>query len=169
MNSRISSYTITATDWDAMTNATSLSFGTLFVEPISLFWQASDLSNFEPNYASALAARLDVKFSATATPSPNSNELSGLPRLATPSATARVAAPTTSLVPVDSQGSHGLSTTAKAGIGVGAFFTLFLWIALGFFIYRYRKRKMLGVGGSTPAEIKAAEAPELIEVRKSAK
>jgi hypothetical protein len=53
--------------FDAHENTTTVTVGTRFAQPPYIYWQSSDLSLFEPSYASALASRLKIPFTPTDT------------------------------------------------------------------------------------------------------
>jgi hypothetical protein len=89
--------------------------GTVWAEPVSVYWQSSDLSLFPSAYATSLASAMNVPFlSATS--------------------------PTSSTLPTRTP--EALSVGAKAGIGVGAFFGVAIIAgALVFVSLRRRKRQ----------------------------
>jgi hypothetical protein len=94
---------------------TVFSTGTVWAEPVSVYWQSSDLSLFPSAYATSLASAMNVPFlSATS--------------------------PTSSTLPTRTP--EALSVGAKAGIGVGAFFGVAIIAgALVFVSLRRRKRQ----------------------------
>jgi hypothetical protein len=61
----ISEDMITTIDYNPNENTTEVSRGTKVACPLFITWQASDLSVFDPPYASALAARLKIDFTPT--------------------------------------------------------------------------------------------------------
>ncbi|CAI6339935.1 unnamed protein product [Periconia digitata] len=81
-------------------STTVVSSGIASAEPFQIFWKAEDLRLFPTEYASSLASRIDVPFATSTPASPGARLGSGTPQTSTP-------------VP-------GLSTAAKAGIGVGS-------------------------------------------------
>lgn len=105
---------------------------TVFVVAVTIGWQASDLPNFDPPSAPILA-----QVSATASV-PTTD---GIVATTGPTATSRET-PTASATG-NEDNSDGLSTGAKAGIGIGAALAALLAIALivFFFLRRSRKKK----------------------------
>jgi hypothetical protein len=91
---------------------TVFSTGTVWAEPVSVYWQSSDLSLFPSAYATSLASAMGVPFSVASLPS---------------SSAPPTPAPT------------GLSTGAKVGIAIGAVLGISLFIgALLLFFLRHR-------------------------------
>ena len=140
-------------------NATVLSSGIASVGPMGAYWQESDLSKFDPDYAAILASKFDVDFTPTAIATAD----------ATADATAETASPpdrsqfasATSSVEMDSEEATGLSSGAKAGIGVGVALGVVLLCAAGFLLYRRRVQK-------AKLDHKFAlqnEQPELVQTR----
>lgn len=84
-----------------LSNTTTITEGLAIADPIVVAWQMQDLPLMPTAYASSLATKIGVSWSASTSASPASS--SGLP-----SETGGSPAPT-----------KGLSTGAKAGIGVG--------------------------------------------------
>ncbi|KAH6848443.1 hypothetical protein BKA58DRAFT_284810, partial [Alternaria rosae] len=136
-------------------NATVLSSGIASVGPMGAYWQESDLSKFDPDYAAILASKFDLDFTPTA--------------IATADATAEPASPpdrsqfasATSSLEMDSEEATGLSSGAKSGIGVGVAFGVVLLCAAGFLLYRRRVQKV-------KLDSKLAlqnEQPELVQTR----
>ncbi|KAF1946980.1 hypothetical protein EJ02DRAFT_430194 [Clathrospora elynae] len=144
-------------DTDATANTTTLYSVFMLVTPVIVYWQETDLPKFDPEYAAIVAKRLSLDFTPTATES----------------ITAATAAPpdrshltlSTPTAPSDpSTSAHGLTTGAKAGIGIGAVVGVLLLIP-AFLLYKCigrRKRK-----GSTVSERTALQhdEPELVQVR----
>jgi hypothetical protein len=56
----------TFTTWISETDAMLLKSGTKVMEPIIFYWQETDLANFDEDYASVLAVRLEIDFTPTA-------------------------------------------------------------------------------------------------------
>ena len=136
-------------------NATVLSSGIASMGPMAGYWQESDLSKFDPDYAAILASKFDLDFTPTA--------------IVTADGTAETASPpdrsqfpsATSSLEMDSEDSTGLSSGAKAGIGVGVAFGLALLCAAGFLLYRRLVQKV-------KLDSKSAlqnEQPELVQTR----
>lgn len=113
-----------------MSNSTTLLHASFIADPIGIFWKASDLANFEPAYASALASKLKIKFTANPTQGgsrpPNTASPGSSPGL--PENTAGTSSDT-------------LSTGAKAGIGVGAVLGAIVLGALVFCFCIWRRRR----------------------------
>jgi hypothetical protein len=118
------------TDDDGLSNSTSLLYASFIVDPIGVFWKASDLSNFEPAYASALASKLKIRFMANPTQG-------GPPSSATASPGSVPGLPD----PTSPASSDSLSNGAKAGIGVGAVLGALAMAAIVFFTFVWRKRR----------------------------
>jgi len=136
-------------------NATVLSSGIASMGPMAGYWQEADLSKFDPDYAAILVSKFDLNFTPTA--------------IATADGTAETASPpdrsqfpsATSSLEMDSEESTGLSSGAKAGIGVGVAFGVVLLCAAGFLLYRRRVQKV-------KLDSKSAlqnEQPELVQTR----
>jgi len=122
-------------------NYTTLSTGLAVAAPIYVGWQAKDLPLFPLAYATSLAKQFNIPF----TPGPTPGTSSSLPKQ------------------TNTSQSVGLSTGAKAGIGVGAVLgaacvigVLFLLLCLA----RRRRRRRITVG--TPGN----ELPEMIDQNK---
>lgn len=114
------------TQW--ISNKTTLTAGTMEVEPIVVYWQAKDLTSFGSEYATSLAQALQVQVSASTTPADR--------------ATASAATSSTTIQPSPSP---SLSPGQLAGIVLGAIFGAAI-IALGiFFIYMRHRRYSNGV------------------------
>jgi len=155
----ISSYTTTISgsavvqsswNFDATLNSTTVAYPSLFVDPVEVMWKASDLSIFEPSYASALATRLSISFTATATASSSTGP--------SPRPTIGFPGPTSPASP-----SPNLSAGAKAGIGVGAAVGALAIAAFVFFLLRWRKRRTTDMHGTPTHNTTAVEAPELVQ------
>lgn len=140
------------TGYDGTSNATTITYGTMIAHPIIVVWEAKDLSLFDIDHASRLAARLDV-------PSPTATQIIGA-ETARASSTLSLSSPTCSNV--DSE-SDGPSVGVKAGIIVGAIFGGFLiasLVLLSFTRFRRRKKNHKGLSHSHYV------VPEFEEVRK---
>ena len=153
----------TTTRWnnDQPDKTTVLSFGTMTADSVVIYWQSTDLSLFEPKYASALANRLGLSFSPTAEPT------AGVAS-AKPSATSGLPASTGMSEP--SNGSSSLSTGAKAGVGIGAALGALI-VAAGIFFFYRRNRRRRGNQGSNyhnPGMSQRADMPELVSTSRVA-
>jgi hypothetical protein len=124
-------------------NATVVCVGTRIVEPISIWWQAKDLSLFEPLLAAALASRLKIDFTESGVmPTPASTQ----PPLDAPPASSSRLPGQTSLPNLQQVSSFGLNTKTKAGISVSAIVGALIFIIVPLFLYRRhirKRRKML--------------------------
>jgi hypothetical protein len=119
-------------------NTTIVSYGTRIAEPVVLWWQAKDLSLFEPSYAAALASRLKINFIASgATPTPASTQP---PLDASPASSSRLPGQTSLLISQQSP-SSGLTAGAKAGISIGAIRGALILITAPLFLYRRHLQK----------------------------
>ncbi|KAF1829397.1 hypothetical protein BDW02DRAFT_167909 [Decorospora gaudefroyi] len=136
-------------------NMTVLTSATITGEPIVIYWQVSDLSKFDPDYASLLARRLDIEITPTAAASLASET-------ARPSSSPFVPSPT-SISPSD-PASQRLTTGAKAGIGVGAAVGAVLLSIAAFLLYKRHMRS----ASETKYHKQTApqnEQPELVQAR----
>jgi hypothetical protein len=97
-------------------NSTVLTTGTMVADEVVIYWQATDLSKFDEEYASMPARRLYINFTLT------------------PTATASNPSDT-------EKKTSGLSTGAKAGIGVGVAVVVVLFCVGGFLLFRGRHSK----------------------------
>ena len=141
-------------DYDAKVNSTTINYASLLVDPVGVFWKASDLPIFEPSYASAIAKRFNISFTATSTqsgPVPTS-------QTALPGPTTGIPGPTSPASP-----SPSLGTGAKAGIGVGAALGALVIAAFVLFLLRWRKRRTTQMHGTPTHNATAVEAPELVQ------
>tara|TARA_R110002003_G_scaffold140_19_gene12877 strand:+ start:15480 stop:15998 length:519 start_codon:yes stop_codon:yes gene_type:complete len=110
-----------------VSSITTISSGLAVADPIIVAWQQDDLTLFPPDYAKSLAQKLGITLSNSAT--------------------------STSPGPTSSPSSGGLTTAAKAGIGVGVVFgAAILGVAI-VLLYLRRWRK----DGTTPKEPRVAE------------
>ncbi|KAF2009395.1 hypothetical protein BU24DRAFT_473535 [Aaosphaeria arxii CBS 175.79] len=102
---------------------TAISGATLFADPVTVYWQSTDLSLFPSKYASSLASAIGISV-GTQTLTLGPKTLSS----------------TTSSSTLNQQGV--LSTGAKAGIGVGTVIGAALLVGVAFmFFLRLRRRK----------------------------
>jgi len=135
-----------------MSNSTIVNYPSIVADPVGIFWKASDLSKFEPSYAAALASKLNIAVSTTATSGTVPTQT------AAPGTSSGIAEPTSSASP-----SPDLSTGAKAGIGVGAAVGALAIAAFVFFLVRWRKRRTTHLHGTPTHNTTAVEAPELVQ------
>jgi hypothetical protein len=118
-------------------NSTILTSGVQVENVIRVYWQETNLPKFDPEYASILAKKLDLDFAPTAT------------------ATAASVQATRS----------GLSTGAKAGIGVGVPIAAILMLCAAFVLYKPNIQKK---NGKMTESVAAQNAqPELVQTRVS--
>jgi len=122
--------------WTTITNTTLVPSGLAMADAINIGWDATDLSKFPTAYASSLAKKIGVSFTPTALPinptavtSPVPGASSYLPR-ETDSAF--------------SSSAGGLSTGAKAGIGVGAVAGVAAIIGLALLLLCVKRRRKHG-------------------------
>jgi hypothetical protein len=121
-------------------NATTITTGTAVARPIFVGWQAKDLSLFPAAYATSIAERFNVPF----TPAPSPGTSSSLPSATTPLSASAPGSSTTGL----SEPSSGLTTGAKAGIGVGAVlgFSLIIGLVVAILFMRRKRQQRVKVG-----------------------
>jgi hypothetical protein len=105
----------TFTTWSIQTNTTQLKSGTKYMAPIIVFLQETYLPAFDPEYASELLQIMEVDFMLTPTGSVTAATASP-----TSGVTATTPASTSSPGPTNTPTTSGLSTGAKADIGIGA-------------------------------------------------
>lgn len=120
--------------------------------PMIVYWQETDLLQFDPEYAATLAARLDIDFTSTATF-----------ETAPPSGRSQFTSATS---PADDGGERSsepdLSIAAKAGIGVGIAIAGIVMVVAGLVLYRRHSRKKARLG---PKSALQNEQPELVQTR----
>ncbi|KAI4704876.1 hypothetical protein J4E89_009461 [Alternaria sp. Ai002NY15] len=130
----------------AGTEPREISEGVQLMAPMIVYWQETDLSDFDPEYAATLAARLDIDF--------------------TPTATSGTAPSTSATSPVDDGGEKSsksdLSIAAKAGIGVGIAIAAILMVVAGLILYRRYVRKKAKLDRKAAVQ---NEQPELVQTR----
>lgn len=119
-------------------NITTLSSGLAVADSISIYWEDKDLSLFPSAYALSVAQQFKVP---TFTPMPAPGTSSALPRETNPPPP-----------------SSGLSTGAKAGIGVGAVVGAAAIVGLGLLSVCLRRRRRRRVTVGTPGN----ELPEMV-------
>jgi len=114
--------------------------------PMIVYWQETDLSHFDPEYAATLAARLDIDF--------------------TPTATSETAPSTSATSPADHGGEKSskpdLSVAAKTGIGVGTAVAAILMVVAGLILHRRYVRKKARLDRKAALQ---NEQPELVQTR----
>jgi hypothetical protein len=116
---------------DVPANDTIISDGRKIIDAVQIYWKAGELSLFDPVYASALASRLHIDFTATA------SIISLHTQSASPGSAPGVAKPT-SLAPPSSIGRGAI-----AGLSVAASFGgLILAIATMVFLRWWKRIKL---------------------------
>ena len=152
-----------------------ISSGTVIMQPMLVYWQESDLVHFDSDYASTLASKFDIGFTAMETPgpaterprlttgSPQSDTTKGtaspLDQTKVPSATS--SRPTITSAAPTSPSKPGLSTGSKAGIGSAAVVAaILLLVAIGFVLYKRWLHDKAGLDGKA-AELN--EQPEFLD------
>jgi hypothetical protein len=137
-----------------------LTFGTKYMEPLLLYWQETDLPDFDKDYASVLAQRLDIDFQPTTatestvtatTASPTSRVIAITPNSTAASEPGPPATPTSRL-----------SSGAKAGIGIAATVGVILLTIAGFLLYKKKRRQKTKFDRETLSQ---NEQPELVQAR----
>jgi hypothetical protein len=131
-----------------LTNITTLTSVSAVAQPLYVLWQSADLSRFPPAYASSLAKRINVPFTATASPGSSSS----LPAQTSP--------------PRSSP--EGLNTGAKVGIGIGvSLFVLLIISILAFFLLRRRHtRNNTSASTSQPTTAEMEDQDAILSTRK---
>jgi hypothetical protein len=127
---------------DDLTTATSVLTrgGIAIADPIVVGWEREDLTLFPTNYASSLAQRIGVPFTASS---------------AVPASTSRLPQQTNSSSPSSASKSPHLTGGQIAGISIGVILAVAL-VGVGFFLLYTRKRRKataLGVNGSQLPEM----------------
>jgi hypothetical protein len=144
-------------------NSTILSSGTLLEDVIRVYWRETDLPKFDPEYASILAKRLDLDFTATATATPTATAADAT-GTATPPTRSELTPATSTAAPEQAHRS-GLSTGAKAGIGIGVPIASILMLWAAFVLYKRNRQKK---NGKMTESVAAQNAqPELVQTRVS--
>jgi hypothetical protein len=123
--------TVTALHLDSETavNTTVISSGTKYVDAVLIYWRPSELSLFDPTYASQLASRLHIKYDTAVVPTTLPSQI------ATPGATSSLPRSTSPPSP------SALRRGAITGIGLGASLGLITLAAASFLLYKWRKRR----------------------------
>jgi hypothetical protein len=125
-------------DQEAKDNITVISTGTKAMDAMVVFWQESDLSNFDPDYAATLANKLDIDFTPTPTAAVTAETAAPPDRSEVASTTpTALSGPDGSAALSDS----GLSDGAKAGIGVGVAIGVIALGVAAFLLYKRTMRK----------------------------
>ncbi|CAN9380781.1 unnamed protein product [Alternaria alternata] len=123
---------IDSLDRSATDNATILSSGTMTMAAMVVYWQESDLEDFDPEYAATLADHLSIGFTPTATSEITSETATPPNRSQLPSATSNLDEA------IGGSKGSGLSSGAKAGIGVGVGVGTLLVALVGALLYKRR-------------------------------
>lgn len=143
-------------------NTTEVSSGWKVAEAIVVLWQSSDLSLFDPPYASALASRLKLDFNPTGsiaiTPSPS----------ASPASTSAIPEPTTTMPETQSKPTLGLSPSARAGVIASAVCGAAFLAAIVFFLYRYLRGGKASNDPDGNDNETGDTAPELLDIQSPA-
>jgi hypothetical protein len=167
-------YTYTSNDLEYRDNHTVISSGTMMMDKMHVYWEESDLSKFDRDYASSLADVLleSNTFTPTATTAAAdisataadvASETASPPNRSlplTPATSSAVLDPTTE--PDAASSSSGLSTGVKAGISVGAAVGAILVFFAGFLLYKKRLAKKARLDRETA---KQNDQPEFVPVR----
>ncbi|KAI4613338.1 uncharacterized protein J4E87_009985 [Alternaria ethzedia] len=133
--------------------------GLMGMSPMVVYWQETDLSLFDPEYATKLASKLGLDFTPTGTAAVTAETASPPDRSQPPSAT--------SSAQLGSDAGEGssqsdLSIGAKAGIGVGVAIAVILAVVVGLVLYRRRVRKQRALDQTLARQ---NEQPELVQTR----
>jgi hypothetical protein len=119
-----------------VSSITTITSALAVADPLVVAWQVNDLKSFPNAYATSLANKIGVSPPASASPSARVQDVPGLP-----SETAGGTAPTT----------PGLSTAAKAGIGVGcAIGALFIAAIVALLWFKKRRKAASAAREETP-------------------
>ena len=140
--SNSATFTFTAFDRDSRDNATVVTSGVMYMDVMLVYWQESDMSNFDRDYASSLAEVLLPSNTFTPTPTSTARFIAktASPPNRSQYASATAPAKSNSIEAADSS-NPTLSGGAKAGIGVGVVAGVILLCAGAFLLYRTRARK----------------------------
>jgi hypothetical protein len=140
-------------------NSTILTSGVRVENVIRVYWQETDLPKFDPEYASILAKKLDLDFAPTATAT--AADATGTPTTPTRSELTS----TTSTAASEQATRSGLSTGAKAGIGVCVPIAAILMLCAAFVLYKPNIQKN---NGKMTESVTAQNAqPELVQTKVS--
>jgi H+/gluconate symporter-like permease len=125
--------------------------------PIIVFLQETDLSAFDPEYASELLQIMEIDFMLTPTGSVTAATASP-----TSGVTATTPASTSSPGPTNTPTTSGLSTGAKADIGIGAAVGVMLVCIASFLLYKkmFQRKAKLDRDSSLQNQ-----QPELVQAR----
>jgi hypothetical protein len=153
---------VTSTTWDAneIANATTLTFGTKYMEPLLLYWQETDLPDFDKDYASVLAQRWNIDFQPT-----TATEITVTATTASPTSRITAVTPTSfaaSEPDPPATPTSRLSSGAKAGIGIAATVGIILLTVAGCLLYKKRRRQKTKLDKETIAQ---NEEDELVQAK----
>jgi hypothetical protein len=156
VNSPANDSPITWTTWNpsATDNTTILASGTIFMDPLIVYWQEKDLSAFDIEYASELAQRLDI-------PTPARSVVAVTVTATTPAPTSATK-PTSAAGSIDTPTAVGLSAGAKPGISIGVAAGVILLTVAGFLLYKKKQRQKTKLTRETLSQ---NEQPELVQTR----
>jgi len=133
--------------------------GLMGMSPMVVYWQETDLSLFDPEYATRLASKLGLDFTPTGSAAVTAETASPPDRSQPPSATS-------STKPGPDEGETSsksdLSIGAKAGIGFGVAIAVILAVVVGLVLYRRRVRKQRALDQTLARQ---NEQPELVQTR----
>lgn len=125
----------TGCDITQLKNETVLTSGTAWAAPTIVYWQPDGLSLFPSNYASSLAAVIDIPFGSSTTSS-------SLPSTTLSSTASSASSASSSVPPVTSQSSNsGLSPGVQAGIAVGVGVFVISGVVCLLYLLQRRKRQ----------------------------
>jgi LPXTG-motif cell wall-anchored protein len=131
----------------------------MHVKPMLNYWQESDLSAFDPDYAATLAERFNIDFTPTATADVTGETASAPDRSELPSATSPAGS---SSIDAAADSESGLNTGSKAGIGVGAAIGAILLCVAGFLLYKRRTQKKAKLDRKSAIQ---NEQPEFVQTQ----
>jgi hypothetical protein len=155
-----SKYADSTVDYDATTNTTTVSSGTIYANAISIYWQAEDLALFESSYASALPSELSIETAATSTPTGSGRPVE---QAALPGGSAKFPDPTFLSSSSSSPSDNSLSVGEIVGVVPGSVTGATFLALAAFLILRRRKRRAAEAGTPEAKHMTSVEAPELVE------
>ncbi|KNG45130.1 hypothetical protein DDE82_003113 [Stemphylium lycopersici] len=123
----------------------TLTSGTIHADDLVIYWQETDLPDFPPDYASLLARRLDLDFTASDTALSTVSETATSMSPSESTSTPDIETDTEPDIELALGASRGLSTGAKAGIGIGAVVWAAVFLGAAFLLYKHflrRKKKL---------------------------
>ncbi|KAF2823666.1 hypothetical protein CC86DRAFT_371908 [Ophiobolus disseminans] len=154
--SRVAARMATIIDRDLTRNSTVMTVATLIVWLPVVFWQEKDLSLSEPPCGSLLAQRLYLNYTATSSASYSSSP--------TTSPGSTISDPGATSAPGPSNATK-LSSSAKAGIGFGAFLGVVILAIVIVLLCTRRRRGIRSLPTDQEVIPAGPDAPEIAELQ----